>query len=61
MIQTPEGPYFLSLAPSILFPPTLTLTPLFPTVFRALLTICSIFPAPMRDLPFLVARIPGCT
>ena len=31
----------------------------FPTTSRALLTLCSIFPAVMRDLPFLVARIPG--
>ena len=32
-----------------------------PTTSRALLTVCSIFPALVRDLPFLVVRIPGCT
>ena len=58
-IRTPEGPYFLF--SRALYPfPTHSHTCLhFPTTSRALLTICSIFPALMRDLPFLVARIPG--
>ena len=55
-----RGPLFLlSLAPSILFPPAPTPTSFSSTTSRALLTICSIFPALLRDLPFLVARIPG--
>ena len=55
-----QGPLFSFLSrPLSFFPPTLTPVPLFPTTSRTLLTICSIFPALMRDLPFLVARIPG--
>ena len=58
-IRTPEGPYFLFLSRPLSFSHPLSHLLPFLTTSRALLTICSIFPALMRDLPFLVARIPG--
>ena len=48
----PRAPTFFSLAPSILFSPTLTLTLLSPIDSRALLTICSIFPTHCERLTF---------
>ena len=54
--RLPRAPIFFSLAPSILFPPTLTLTPLFSHCLSRPLTICSIFPAPHERLTF-----PGST
>ena len=60
-IWTPEGPYF-SFSRALYPFPTHSHTRLpYPIASHALLTICSILPAPLRDLPFLVARIPGCT
>ena len=56
MIQTPEGPYFFFSRALYPFP---THSHDLPIASHILLTICSIFPALMRDLPFLVARIPG--
>ena len=55
----PEGPYFYFLSRPLSFSHLLPHLLLSPIASRALLTICSIFPALMRDLPLLVARIPG--
>ena len=57
MIRTPEGPYFSFLSRPLSFSHPLThLLPFSPTVSRALLTICSIFPTSHERLAF-----PGST
>ena len=59
MIQIPRAPIFTFSRALYPFPTCSHTYFSFPTTSRALLTICSIFPALLRDLPFLVARIPG--
>ena len=58
-IRTPKGPYFYFLSRPLSFSHPLPHLLPFLTTSHALLTICSTFPALVRDLPFLVARIPG--
>ena len=59
MILTPESPYFYFLECPLSFSHPLSCLLLIPTTSRTLLTFYGSFPALPRDLPFLVACIPG--
>ena len=57
--RLPRAPTFTFSRALYPFPTPPHTLPSLPTTSRALLTICSIFPALLRDLPFLVVCIPG--